>query len=229
MVRLAVSPELSAWIADRIAAFPTESPHPIRWEAPYVAEFGALPLYLGWWETIGIRADGEILSWSTEGDYPGTRPVEDRYVWLSSLVEGARRHEALLALLPTRPADAVDCPHLTIPGFAESQVICPDCCGLGWFQAIVEDTTRDRQTSVGAKFMSWNDRLMVRDGRRYAVHAVYYADDGRIFGWSAEPMSLTGESTEELGEELERFRRALSEPVLDYETGAPLSAGREGS
>jgi hypothetical protein len=68
---------------------------------------------------------------------------------------------------------------------------------------------------------------MVRDGR-YAVHAVYYADDGRISNWSAEPMSLRGESVEELGEELHRFRRALSEPVLDYETAESLAVGPGG-
>jgi hypothetical protein len=75
--------------------------------------------------------------------------------------------------------------------------------------------------------MTWNYRVMVRDGR-YAVHAVYYADDGRITTWSAEPMDLSGESVEDLSEELERFRRALSEPVLDYDAPEPrLSEPRE--
>jgi hypothetical protein len=72
--------------------------------------------------------------------------------------------------------------------------------------------------------MTWNYRIMVRGGR-YAVHAVYYADDGRIANWSAGPMDLSGESVEELSEELERFRRALSLPVLDYdalETGSGI-------
>jgi hypothetical protein len=134
VVRLAVSPEQSAWIAARVAAFPAEAPEQLRWQAPYVAEFGALPLYLGWFETIGIRADGEIVSWSTEGDYPGARPVEDRYEWLTALVDGARRYEALRALLPARPADAVDCRHLAHPLFSEGKVFCPECCGLGWVQ-----------------------------------------------------------------------------------------------
>jgi hypothetical protein len=64
--------------------------------------------------------------------------------------------------------------------------------------------------------MTWNYRVMLREGI-YAVHAVYYADDGRITDWSAEPMPVIGESVEELDEELERFRHALSQPVLDYE------------
>jgi hypothetical protein len=71
--------------------------------------------------------------------------------------------------------------------------------------------------------MTWNYRVMVRGGS-YAVHAVYYADDGRITSWSAEPMALSGESIEDLTEEIERFRRALSEPVLDYDAPEPRSS-----
>jgi hypothetical protein len=99
---------------------------------PYVAQFAALPLYLGWFETIAIRADGEIVSWSTEGEYPGVRPVEDRYLWLSALVDGSRRYEPLRSLLPRRPAGAVDCRHLGHPMFEVGKVFCPVCCGLGW-------------------------------------------------------------------------------------------------
>jgi hypothetical protein len=64
--------------------------------------------------------------------------------------------------------------------------------------------------------LTWNYRVMIRDGR-YAVHAVYYADDGRIMNWSAEPMDLSGASVEDLSEELERFHSALLKPVLDYD------------
>jgi hypothetical protein len=126
---------LSGWIAARIAGFPTEAPEQLRWQAPYVAKAVALPLYLGWTETIGIRADGEIVCWSTEGEYPGVRPVEDRYFWLSSLVSGSRRYPELRVLLPKRPVKAVDCRHLAHPLFAEGKVSCPECCGLGWVDA----------------------------------------------------------------------------------------------
>ena len=41
-------------------------------------------------------------------------------------------------------------------------------------------------------------------------------------------MDLSGESAEDLSEELERFRRALSEPVLDDDAREPrLSEPRE--
>jgi hypothetical protein len=135
MVRVAVSPEQSVWIAARVAKFSAEPPAQLRSEVPYVVEFGALPLDEGWFETIAIRPDGEIVSWSTMGDDAGAKSVDDRYVWLTSLVDGARRYETLRALLPSRPADAVDCWHLSHPLYSEGKVFCPQCCGLGWVQA----------------------------------------------------------------------------------------------
>jgi hypothetical protein len=55
VARVTVNEELSAWIAARIAAFPSEAAEQLRWQVPYVTEAVALPLYLGWCETIGIR------------------------------------------------------------------------------------------------------------------------------------------------------------------------------
>jgi hypothetical protein len=132
MALLVVSPELSVWLAERVAAYSAEASAPLRWLAASVAEFGALPLYVGWFDVIGLRPDGEFVCWSREGDYPGTRPVEDRYLWLTSLVDAARRYPELRALLPARPVGARDCPHLAHPYFAQGKVFCPDCCGLGW-------------------------------------------------------------------------------------------------
>jgi hypothetical protein len=145
VTRVAMSPELSAWIAARIAAFPSEAAEQLQWEESYVAEAAALPLYLGWTETIGLRADGEIVRWSTEGEYPGVQPVEDRYLWLSALVVGCQRYPQLRVLLPSRPAGAVDCRHLSHPLFAEGKVLCPECCGLGWIYPT--DTERSAATN----------------------------------------------------------------------------------
>jgi hypothetical protein len=61
-MRLAVSPELSPWIKERVDAYSCESPEQLRWLAVYAVEAGALPLYAGWFETIGLRPDGEIVS-----------------------------------------------------------------------------------------------------------------------------------------------------------------------
>jgi hypothetical protein len=142
-VRLAGSPELSAWIEQRVAAYPSESPEPTRWLASSAVEAGVLPLYAGGFETIGLGPDGEIVSWLTEGEYPGVRPVEDRYLWLSALVNGAKRYPQLQPSLPRRPPSARDCWHLDHPLFADGKLFCPECCGLGWIEALCR-TARSR-------------------------------------------------------------------------------------
>ena len=125
-------PELSAFIAARVAGFSADAPERMRWAVPYVSEFAALPLYQGWTETIGIRPDGEVVRWSTEGDFAGVRPVEDRMWLLSALVVGAQRYPELAALLPERTPDAIDCQCLNHPLVASGQVLCGECGGVGW-------------------------------------------------------------------------------------------------
>ena len=71
----------------------------------------------------------------------------------------------------------------------------------------------------------WNYRVMLKDGQ-YAVHEVFYGDDGRITGYTEEPVYPTAESPEELVEEFERYRRALGEPVLDYDAEEAEAARR---
>ena len=131
-MRVVVPQELSAFIAARIAGYATEAPEQLRWESRFVAQFAALPLYLGWTETIGIRPDGDVVCWSTEGNYAGVRPVEDRTWALSALVVGARRYPELAALLPKRPPGAVDCPCRKHQLFASGKVLCGECGGIGW-------------------------------------------------------------------------------------------------
>ena len=133
---VAVAPSLSAFIAARIAGYASEPTEPFhRAESPSVTEHRALPLIRHWFETYGIRADGEIVRWSTTDcpePYLGTKPIEDRYDWLSALVEGSRRYPELKVLLPERSPEAVDCACVGRPHFAPGKAICPECCGLDW-------------------------------------------------------------------------------------------------
>ncbi len=63
--------------------------------------------------------------------------------------------------------------------------------------------------------MTWNYRVFVKDGQ-YAVHEVFYCGDGSINGFTAEPVFPRSEDFDGLVAEFDRYRRALSEPVLDY-------------
>jgi hypothetical protein len=141
-VRVTLSRALSAFVAARIANYRAEAAQPYHEsEAPEVTEFAALPLIRHWFETIGIRADGEIVRWSTIDNlepYPGVKPVEDRYYWLSALVDGARRYPELRELLPSRGPEAVECECTRRPELS-GRIICPRCYGLGWVQAIDDE------------------------------------------------------------------------------------------
>src|SRR4051794_797134 len=132
MIRVPVSAELSTRIASRIAAFPVEVPDTLRWLSSYATRFGALPLYPGWTEAIGIRPDGEVVRWSSDGHFPGTRPVEERSWVLTALVAGADHSPEPRPLLPVRGPDAIDCPCRAIPMCVSGKVGCGECGSLGW-------------------------------------------------------------------------------------------------
>ena len=164
MTRVSVSAELIARISARIAEYPADAPEELRWLAPYVTQYDALPLYPGWTETIGIRPDGELVRWSTEGDFDGTRPVEDWSWALAALVAGADGYPELRPFLPVRGPGAVDCPCRAIPLCVSGKVICGECGGLGWLPAA------DRpSSSYGGprppRRASWYHRLFGGRGR----------------------------------------------------------------
>ncbi|WP_145952177.1 hypothetical protein [Paludisphaera borealis] len=146
-------------IRDLIAAFPSESPH-----SAYVAQHGALPLYVSWGATIGITPKGKIVEWSTEGDYEGLRPADPSWV-ISALVQGSKKWPALTALIPPRPPTAHTCPdcHGTgrihgVPENIADGVGC-SCRGVGWIEPQVEE-----RRSMLSRLRDRLPRLRRRDG-----------------------------------------------------------------
>jgi hypothetical protein len=141
-LRVTMSPSLSAFVAARIASYLAEATEYYQQrEAPEVSEFAALPLIRHWSETIGLRADGEIVRWSNDDNFepdPGVKPVEARYDWLAALVHGARRYPELCELLPRPGPIAVPCQCTKHPEIY-GKFICPECCDLGWVQAVGEE------------------------------------------------------------------------------------------
>ena len=88
MRRAPVNPEERVFIQERIDRFADEAPEELRWQLPHVLEHRALPLYVGWTETAGIRPDGELVRWSTE-DWPGAFELADTWEKVA-LVSGPR-------------------------------------------------------------------------------------------------------------------------------------------
>jgi hypothetical protein len=70
--------------------------------------------------------------------------------------------------------------------------------------------------------MTWNHRVIKSiydvvgqpDEISYAVHEVYYDEDGKPTSYTKEPVFPCGDTLEELQQEIERFAEAARNPVL---------------
>jgi len=65
----------------------------------------------------------------------------------------------------------------------------------------------------------WNYRVIRREHDAgevtFQIHEVYYAQDGSIEGWTADPVTPLGESTGELREDIRYFLVAFRKVVLE--------------
>lgn len=69
---------------------------------------------------------------------------------------------------------------------------------------------------------TWNYRVMRHKHKGevgYAIHEVFYKEDGYVAGWSADAVDPYGDTVVELAEVLQMMMRATTEPVLDLKTG----------
>ena len=79
--------------------------------------------------------------------------------------------------------------------------------------------------------MTWNYRIIrtVKDGvESFDIHEVYYEADGQPFLWSVEPIAPTGDTLEELIEDMRHMALALNKPVLREQTATTLVEYEEG-
>jgi hypothetical protein len=137
MTSVEVTKDEFAYIAARVKSFASEAEANWQWQANFVEQFEALPLFLGWTETLGIRPDGSLVRWSTEGEYSGVRPVDRRVDVNLALIYGSRRHPKLVRLIPRPPSDAIVCAQCHGTGrvaVSDDPLICA-CGGAGWLAA----------------------------------------------------------------------------------------------
>jgi len=64
--------------------------------------------------------------------------------------------------------------------------------------------------------ISWDYRIIEHEGG-FTVHEVHYNDRDEIISLSEDPMGPSGETLEELKEDMGYFLQALSRPVLRRE------------
>jgi len=64
----------------------------------------------------------------------------------------------------------------------------------------------------------WNYRIIktTQEGKvTYRIHEVYYDDNGKIKGWTTEPVLPCGENMNELREDIFYFLQAFRQPILE--------------
>lgn len=68
--------------------------------------------------------------------------------------------------------------------------------------------------------MSWNYRIVAMKSVAdetfgYAIHEVFYDDDGTIKGYTEKPVCITGESLGDISEALEMMAKATTLPIME--------------
>ena len=136
MSRVSVTADEQAYIQARVDRFVEEAPQELRWQIPHVRIHGALPLYSGWVESVGIRPDGTLVRWSTEEDWTEARELYNATWATTALVQGAERYPKLRHLIPSRPVAAHTCEVCGGTGrFPSVPAIICECGGVGWIGA----------------------------------------------------------------------------------------------
>ena len=69
--------------------------------------------------------------------------------------------------------------------------------------------------------MTWNHRVICHNENPkepwYAIHEVFYDDDGNPESCTKEPIQIIQEDVGAIKWEVDKIRKALEKPVLDYE------------
>lgn len=161
MRRVAVTNDESAYIAERVRSFCTEAVAEWQWQVEFVRQFEALPLFLGWTETLGIQPDGSLVRWSTEGEYQDLRSIDRQVDVNLALLQCARRHPNLVRLIPQPPSDAVVCAQCHGTGrvnHSDDPLICA-CGGAGW--VVSGEEFVHAQQVRGGRELSHHERALI--------------------------------------------------------------------
>lgn len=62
----------------------------------------------------------------------------------------------------------------------------------------------------------WNYRVILKDDE-YAIHEVYYDDQGEPEACTVDPVGPVGDTLADLVKDMDHYLRALKRPVLEYE------------
>lgn len=134
-----IEPTLAEQLAVRLQEYLADPEHDALNLRAFASRFAALPLCVDWEKCWAIRADGQIVVFTHEGNDPQPREEDDRRMLNVVLFQGSLTYPELGALVPERPADASDCPFCVVKGIEpqslQSRNIICYCGGLGWVPA----------------------------------------------------------------------------------------------
>jgi hypothetical protein len=123
-------------IEEKIAVFMREREVAPAWLLEAVRRHGFLPLYVGWFATLGLRPDGTFVR--LEGDARDGRLtlLKDPYWQRMAICQGAKKYPELRSFIPERPPAASTCPSCQGSGeiAGAPHLICI-CGGAGWIVA----------------------------------------------------------------------------------------------
>lgn len=64
--------------------------------------------------------------------------------------------------------------------------------------------------------MNWNYRIIKHQQPAFfAVHEVFYDDNGKVAGWTADPIDITGETKTELLTSLKQITSDIKQSILE--------------
>lgn len=80
--------------------------------------------------------------------------------------------------------------------------------------------------------MSWNHRVMrttePEGAHHFAIHEVYYSENGSIKAWTERAVGPCGDTLKELQQDVSRFTLAFTRPILDVRGGDLFEIGLTG-
>ena len=134
---MTISPQLADWIQEAIQRFSSEESDERPYLKYYAARHNALPLYIDWTHSYGLRVDGTVVLFSTDSEEETMQEEGDERLRNFALYVGAQKYPEIAPLVPTRPSDAIDCKYCKGRGRFQVEGIDPNvlvcfCGGLGW-------------------------------------------------------------------------------------------------
>lgn len=133
---MSIEPTLREQIKTRLEDYIADPLHDALNLRVLATRFEALPLCIDWEKCWALRPNGRVVVFAHDSEKPELREEDDPRLINVALFQGSITYPEIKPLVPSRPADAKDCPYCLAKGIEpdnlELQNIVCYCGGLGW-------------------------------------------------------------------------------------------------